>query len=89
MRPSSKPLPKDPRQLACEVVELPTEGQQSQRSAAFGYLAQIARTGRLKGGKARPANLSGKEPNEIATEAAIRRWMIAKAATQYADSKGE
>jgi len=74
MRRSSKPLPKDPNQLAYEIVRLSTEEQPEQRSAISQYLAEIGRRGGLKGGKARAERLSKKRKSEIASEAAKARW---------------
>lgn len=56
MRRSSKPLPKDPNQLAHAIVRLSTEEpeeQPAEKSAISKYLAEIGRKGGLKGGKAR------------------------------------
>jgi hypothetical protein len=74
MRRSSK-LPKDPNQLAYEIVRLSTEGPEApKRSAISEYLAEIGRKGGLKGGKARAKKLSAKRKKEIARKAAKTRW---------------
>ena len=52
MRRSSKPLPKDPNQLAAEIVRLSTE-EPKQTQSVKEYLAAIGPKGGLKGGKAR------------------------------------
>lgn len=76
MRRSSKPLPKDPNQLAYEIVRLSTEEAQpaAERSAVSIYLAEIGRKGGLKGGKVRSANLSRARRKAIAQKAAWSRW---------------
>jgi len=73
MRRSSKPLPKDPNQLAAEVVRLSTEEPQHMQSITE-YLANIGRKGGLKGGKARANKLSPKRRKQIAIKAAKSRW---------------
>lgn len=71
MRRSSKPLPKDPNQLAAEIVRLSTEDQpQSVKQ----YLAEIGRKGGLKGGKARAKKLTPDQRSRIAKKAASARW---------------
>jgi len=80
MRRSSKPLPKDPNQLAYEIVRLSTEETEEQekpsdeRSAISKYLAEIGRKGGLKGGKARAEKLTPEQRKEIARNAAKKRW---------------
>lgn len=75
MKRSSKKLPKDPNQLAAEIVRLSTEeGETPARSAVSAYLAEIGRKGGLKGGKARASKLSKNRRSEIASEAAKARW---------------
>jgi len=79
MRRSSKILPKDPNQLAAEIVRLSTEESEAVISkpiplAIASYLAKIGRKGGLKGGKARAKNLSSKEKSAIARKAAKARW---------------
>jgi hypothetical protein len=79
MRRSSKKLPKDPSQLAYEIVRLSTEEpdekeQQDERSEISKYLAEIGRRGGLKGGKARHAKLTPERRKEIAQKAAQARW---------------
>jgi hypothetical protein len=77
MRRSSKPLPKDPNQLAYEVVRLSTEElalTPPQRSLVSAYLSQIGRKGGLKGGKARAQTLPANKRKAIAQKAAKARW---------------
>jgi len=67
--------PKDPNQLAAEIVRLSTEEEEApKRSPISEYLASIGRKGGLKGGKARAEKLSAKKRKEIAQKAASARW---------------
>jgi len=74
MRRSSKPLPKDPNQLAHEIVRLSTEENTEERTTISEYLPEIGRKGGLKGGKARAAMLTARKRREIAVKAANTRW---------------
>jgi hypothetical protein len=74
MRSSSKPLPKDPNQLAAEIVRMSTEEQAQERSTISKYLAEIGRKGGLKGGVARAQRLSPAKRSRIASAAANARW---------------
>ena len=74
----SRKLPKDPNQLAAEIVRLSTEEETPKRSAISEYLAEIGRRGGLTGGKARAKKLSAKKRKEIAKKAAISRWRKTK-----------
>lgn len=76
MRRSSKPLPKDPNQLAHEIVRMSTEEPETPApsSEVSEYLARIGRKGGLKGGKARAERLSTKRKKVIAQNAAMARW---------------
>ena len=71
MRHSSKALPKDPNQLAAEIVRLSTE---EPSESVKEYLARIGRKGGLSGGKARAGKLSADKRTEIARKAAKARW---------------
>ena len=71
MRRSSKPLPKDPNQLAAEIVRLSTE---EPTQSVKEYLATIGRKGGLKGGKARAQALPASKRKAIARKAAKARW---------------
>lgn len=73
MRRSSN-LPKDPNQLAAEIVRRSTEEEQTQPLVISVYMATIGRKGGLKGGKARTNSLSRKERTNIAKKAARARW---------------
>lgn len=71
----SRKRPKDPNQLAAEIVRLTTEDEEApKRSPISEYLASIGRKGGLKGGKARAKKLSAKKRSEIAKKAARKRW---------------
>jgi len=72
MRRSSKPLPKDPNQLAHAIVRLSTE--EPEKSEISKYLSEIGRKGGLKGGKARAEKLTAKQRRKIAIKAAHARW---------------
>jgi len=74
MRRSSKPLPKDPNQLAAEIVRLSTE----EKPLISAYLAEIGRKGGLKGGVARAQKLSPAKRKAIARKAALKRWGSSK-----------
>ena len=77
MSGSRRKLPKDPNQLAAEIVRLTTEEPEeptTERSPISEYLATIGRKGGLKGGKARAAKLSAKKRTAIAKKAAAARW---------------
>jgi hypothetical protein len=78
MRRSSKPLPKDPNQLAAEIVRLSTEPYEEsappEPSTLSAYFAAMGRKGGLKGGKARAKNLSAGKRKAIAKNAAKTRW---------------
>jgi hypothetical protein len=71
MRRSSKPLPKDPNQLAAEIVRLSTE---EPSESITQYLSKIGRKGGLKGGKARAQALPASKRKAIARKAAKARW---------------
>jgi len=76
MRRSSKPLTKDPNQLAYEIARISTEEseQPKERSPISEYLSQTGRKGGLKGGPARAKKLSSKKRKEIGRKAAKARW---------------
>jgi hypothetical protein len=79
MRRSSKKLPKDPNQLAAEIVRLSTEEHapaldRPLPSPISKYLSKIGRNGGLKGGVARAKSLTSEKRIEIAKKAAKARW---------------
>ena len=73
-------MPKDPNQLAAEVVRLSTEESALKPTPpqVTAYLAQIGRAGGLIGGKARAKRLSSERKTEIARKAAQTRWKRAR-----------
>lgn len=73
MRRSSKPLPKDPNQLAAEIVR-PSVEEPKQTQSVTEYLATIGRKGGLIGGKARADALPASKRKSIAQKAAKARW---------------
>ena len=74
--------PKDPNELAAEIVRLSTEEEESEEKPeedpVRAYLAEIGRKGGLKGGSARAKKLSAKRRKEIARKAAEVRWANSK-----------
>jgi hypothetical protein len=76
MRRSRKSLPKDPNQLAYQIVKLSTEesGVPKERDPVKEYLSKIGKRGGLRGGPARAKKLSAKKRKEIARKAARTRW---------------
>ncbi len=83
MRRSSKKLPRDPNQLAAEIVRMSTEDEpeekpltreEASQEAIKAYLSLIGKKGGLKGGPARAKKLSAKKRKEIAAKAAKTRW---------------
>jgi len=73
-----KKLPRDTNQRAQQVAKLLTgeveAEKEPERSQVSAYLAEIGRTGGLKGGKARAKMLSAKKRKLIASKAAKTRW---------------
>jgi len=70
----SRKKPKDPNQLAAEIVRLSTEEKAPNKDPISEYLARIGRKGGLRGGKARAKKLSPTKRKEIARIAAQTRW---------------
>jgi hypothetical protein len=66
-------MPRDPNQLAAEVVRLSTE-EPKQTQSVTEYLASIGRKGGLIGGKARADALPASKRKAIARKAANARW---------------
>ena len=71
---SRKPLPKDPNQLAAEIVRVSTQEPEEKRNPVSEYLAAIGRKGGLTGGKSRAMALSATKRRQIARSAARKRW---------------
>ena len=63
-------MPKDPNQLAAQIVAMSTRQAPEKNPAAVA----LGRLGGLKGGKARAESLSAKKRKEIAKKAARKRW---------------
>lgn len=70
--------PRDPNQLAKLIVDLATGQAKEDEAPPDSPAVQFARSGGLKGGKARAAALSPKRRREIARVAAERRWSSKK-----------
>ena len=71
MRRSSKKLPRDPNQLAAEIVRF---SAQAPAQTISDYLSAIGTKGGLKGGPARAKKLSASDRKQIAKRAAKARW---------------
>ena len=82
MRRSSKPLPKDPNQLAAEIVRLSTEPYEGpappKPSTLSVYFAAMGRKGGLKGGPSRARKLSKEKLRAIGRVGAKARWHKSK-----------
>ncbi len=71
----TKKRPKDPNELAAEIVRLSTEDEEeTEIDPVKAYLAEIGKKGGLKGGAARAKKLSKRRRQEIAIQAAAARW---------------
>jgi len=71
--PAAKKRPRDPSQLAKAVLDIAT-GQVTDEEPELTDAQKFARTGGLKGGKARAAKLTPEQRSEIARKAARTRW---------------
>ena len=65
--------PRDPNQLAKAIVEIAT-GDSDDTVPASSPMADLGRTGGIKGGPARASSLSAERRAEIARGAAAKRW---------------
>jgi hypothetical protein len=65
--------PRDPNQLAKSIVDIAT-GNVSDTVVAESPMAELGRSGGLKGGKARAATMSPERRREVAETAAKARW---------------
>jgi hypothetical protein len=65
--------PRDPNQLAKAIVEIAT-GERNDSVPTASPMADLGRTGGLKGGKARAATMTPERRREIAQRAAQSRW---------------
>jgi hypothetical protein len=66
--------PRDPNQLAKMIVELATGEIVEKQPEPPTPAQEFARSGGLKGGKARAESLTPEQRREIAKMAAARRW---------------
>lgn len=66
--------PRDPNQLAKFIVDLATGDKTEERPEAPSPAQEFARSGGLKGGKARADALTPERRKEIARKAAEKRW---------------
>jgi hypothetical protein len=69
--------PRDPNQLAKLMVDIAT-GETSDSVTSSTQMAELGRSGGLKGGAARAASMSPERRQEIAKQAAQSRWTRAK-----------
>lgn len=75
-RSSKKKRPRDPNQLAAQIVAEATGEEPDQPATPEKDPAAVSlgRRGGLKGGKARAAALTPEQRREIAKKAAAKRW---------------
>jgi hypothetical protein len=66
--------PRDPNQLAKLIVDLATGATIDEPREQPTPAQEFARSGGLKGGKARAAALTPEQRKEIARKAAAKRW---------------
>jgi hypothetical protein len=66
--------PRDPNQLAKLIVDLATGERTEERPAPPTPAQEFARSGGLRGGKARAEALTPEQRKEIARKAAVKRW---------------
>lgn len=66
--------PRDPNQLAKAIVEIATGEREEERPEPLTPAQEFARSGGLKGGKARSDALTPEKRREIAQQAAQARW---------------
>ena len=69
--------PRDPNQLAKLIVDIAT-GDKSDTVPTKSPMAELGRSGGLRGGTARAASMSSERRQEIAKQAAQSRWMKEK-----------
>lgn len=67
--------PRDVNQLAKTIVEIATGERADERPEPMTPAQEFARSGGLKGGKARASTLTPAQRQEIARKAAAKRWM--------------
>jgi hypothetical protein len=66
--------PRDPNQLGKLIVDLSTGDASEPPPVRLSAAAEFARSGGLKGGKARAAALTPQRRREISKDAAKKRW---------------
>jgi hypothetical protein len=66
--------PRDPNQLAKLIVDLATGAETEEKPEAPTAAQEFARSGGLKGGRARADALTPEQRKEIAQTAAQKRW---------------
>jgi len=66
--------PRDPNQLAKFITEIATGERREPHKEPPSAMAELGKTGGLKGGKARAAALTPEQRSEIAKKAAAKRW---------------
>jgi hypothetical protein len=74
MAPKRPKRPRDPNQLGKLIVELSVGEIEEGASPPDTPAVAVARSGGLKGGKARAKKLSATRRSEIAKKAAEKRW---------------
>jgi hypothetical protein len=67
-------LPKDPSQRAKAILDMATGAQAEPSKPVLTPAQEFARSGGLKGGKARAASMTPERRAEIAKRAAAKRW---------------
>jgi hypothetical protein len=72
--PRHPSLPKDPSQRAKALLDVATGDQEKPEKPQFSVAQEFARSGGLKGGKARAVALDKKTRSSIAQKAAKARW---------------
>ena len=66
--------PRDPNQLGKLIVDIATGDASDAPATPDSAAVEFARSGGLKGGKARAASLTAQRRREIAQKAAKQRW---------------
>jgi hypothetical protein len=74
MAPKRPKRPRDPNQLGKLIVDLSIGEAMEAAPASPSPAAEFARSGGLKGGRARAAKLSPERRRQIAQKAAKKRW---------------
>ena len=72
--PRRPALPKDPSQRAKAILDMATGETAKPKPPKLTPAQEFARSGGLKGGKARAASMTPERRAEIAKKAAAKRW---------------